>query len=60
VQRPAVAHFHYELVTEDGEAIGGIESEDGAPAVGDMIPCGGHMFEISRVDDGTLHVRRVI
>jgi hypothetical protein len=35
-------------------------SEESSFEVGDLVPCGGHMFEIQAIEDTTLHVRRVI
>jgi hypothetical protein len=52
--------FRYELVDEEGEPIGNLSSEDGAVDVGDLVPCGGHVFEIREVYDTVLYVRRVI
>ena len=52
--------FRYELVDESGEPIGDFPSEDGSVDVGDLVPCGGHVFEIREVEDTLLHVRRVI
>ena len=52
--------FRYELVGESGEELGDVTSEQAAWEIGDLVPCGGHMFEIRAIEDTTLHVRRVI
>ena len=52
--------FRYELYDEAGEALGGMTSEQEAWEVGDLVPCGGHMFEVLLVIEDELHVRRVI
>jgi hypothetical protein len=58
VQRATEA-FRYELVDEEGEPIGDLVGEDDVD-VGDLVPCGGHVFEIREVYDTVLYVRRVI
>jgi hypothetical protein len=60
VERTVSGVFRYELVAEDGDPIGDLTSEEGALEVGDLVPCGGHVFEIRTIEDTTLHVRRVI
>ena len=60
MERTVAGVFRYELVGEDGEAIGDLTSEQAAWEVGDLVPCSGHMFEIQTIEDSTLHVRRVI
>jgi hypothetical protein len=52
--------FHYELVDDDGEPIGDLAHESDDLDVGDIVPCGGHVFEIREIVDSVLHVRRVI
>ena len=52
--------FRYELVAEGGEPVGDLTSEVGSWEIGDLVPCGGHVFEIRTIEDATLHVRRVI
>jgi hypothetical protein len=60
MERTVADVFRYELVGDRGEAIGELTSDEGAWEVGDLVPCGGHMFEIQAIEDMTLHVRRVI
>jgi hypothetical protein len=60
VERTVAGAFRYELVGEDGEPLGDVSCEEGSWEVGDVVPCGGHMFEIQSIDDAVLHVRRVI
>jgi len=52
--------FHYELVAEDGEPIGDLAHESDSLEVGDIVPCGGHVFEIREIVDAVLHVPRAI
>ena len=58
MERIALAGTHYELVGDDGEIVGDLTAEE--VAIGDLVPCHGHMFEITSIENGTLHVRRVI
>ena len=60
MERTVAGIFRYELVGEDGEAVGDLTSEQGSWEVGDLVPCSGHMFEIRTIEDSTLRVRRVI
>jgi hypothetical protein len=60
MERTVAGAFPYELVGEDGEPCGNLMSDTATWEVGDLVPCGGHMFEIRAIDDTTLHVRRVI
>jgi hypothetical protein len=60
VERTVAGVFRYELYDEAGEALGGMTSEQEAWEVGDLVPCGGHMFEVLLVIEDELHVRRVI
>jgi hypothetical protein len=60
VERTAAGVFRFELVGEAGEALGDLTCEESSWEVGDLVPCGGHMFEIRTVEGTTLHVRRVI
>jgi hypothetical protein len=60
VQRSTEELSRYELVDEDGERIGDLTSEDSSVEVGDLVPCGGHVFEVRELFDSVLHVRRVI
>jgi hypothetical protein len=60
VERTVAGDFRYELVGQDGESLGDLTSEEASWEVGDLVPCGGHMFEIRAIEDTTLHVRRVI
>jgi hypothetical protein len=60
VERTVAGVFRYELLAEDGEAVGELTSEQAEWEVGDLVPCAGHVFEIRAIDDTTLHVRRVI
>ena len=60
VERTVAGVFRYELVAENGDSIGDLTSEEGSLEVGDLVPCGGHVFEIRTIDGTTLHVRRVI
>ena len=60
MERTVAGAFPYKLVGETGEPLGEFNSEKGTWEVGDLIPCGGHMFEIRAIEDMTLHVRRVI
>jgi hypothetical protein len=60
VERTVAGVFRYELVGEDGEPISDLTSEQDSWAVGDLVPCGGHVFEVRAIEDTTLHVRRVI
>jgi hypothetical protein len=60
VERTVGGVFRYELVTEDGEPIGDLSSEEGSWEIGDLVPCSGHVFEIRTIEDSTLQVRRVI
>jgi hypothetical protein len=60
VERTVVGVFRYELVAEDGDAIGDLTSEQGSWEVGDLVPCTGHVFEVRAIDGTTLQVRRVI
>jgi hypothetical protein len=59
VQRQTEA-FRYELFDESGEPIGDLAHESDVLDVGDLVPCGGHVFEIREVYETVLHVRRVI
>ena len=59
MERAVAGVFRYELVAESGETVGQVTSEH-AWEVGDLVPCSGHMFEVRSVENGTLHVRRVI
>jgi hypothetical protein len=52
--------FHYELVDEEGEPIGDLAHESNDLDVGDIVPCGGHVFEVREVYDTVLYVRRVL
>jgi hypothetical protein len=60
VERTVAGVFRYELVSEGGEPIGGLMSEEGSWEIGDLVPCEGHVFEIRTIEDSTLYVRRVI
>jgi hypothetical protein len=60
VERTVAGALRFELVAESGESLGSTTCDDGAWEVGDVVPCGGHMFEIRAIEDRTLHVRRVI
>ena len=60
MERTVAGVFRYELVGEDGEAIGDLTSEQASWEAGDLVPCSGHMFEIQTVEDSTLRVRRII
>jgi hypothetical protein len=60
VERTVAGAFRYELVGENGESLGDLTSEQASWEVGDLVPCGGHVFEVLTVENGTLHVRRVI
>ena len=60
MERTVAGAFRYELVAEDGGAIGDLTGEENSWEVGDLVPCGGHMFEIRTIEDETLYVRRVI
>jgi hypothetical protein len=60
VERTVVGVFHYELVAESGESIGDLTSDEESWEIGDLVPCGGHVFEIRTIENSTLHVRRVI
>jgi len=60
VERTVAGVFRYELVAEDGDEIGDFTSEESSWEIGDLVPCGGHVFEIREIEDSTLHVRRVI
>jgi hypothetical protein len=60
VERTVVGVYRYELVAEDGDAIGDLTSEQSSWEIGDLVPCAGHVFEIRTIEDSTLHVRRVI
>ena len=60
VERTVAGDFRYELVGEGGEPLGDFTSEEASWEIGDLVPCGGHMFEIRAIEDTTLHVRRVI
>jgi hypothetical protein len=61
MERTVAGVFRYELFDEAGEALGNVTSEQEAWEVGDLVPCGGHVFEVLLVDeDSVLHVRRVI
>jgi hypothetical protein len=60
VERTVGGVFRYELVAEGGEPIGDVTSEECSWENGDLVPCGGHVFEIRTIEDSTLHVRRVI
>jgi hypothetical protein len=57
VERLAAA-MNYELVTEDGEPVGDFAADE--VAVGDLVPCHGHTFEVQTIENHTLRVRRVI
>ena len=52
--------FRYELLDEGGEPVGDLAHESDVLDVGDIVPYGGHVFEIREVYDTVLHVRRVI
>jgi len=58
--RPAQRDFRYQLVAEDGASIGDVASEQSSWAVGDLLPCGKHIFDICGVHGSTLHVRKVL
>jgi hypothetical protein len=58
VERLAAAGVNYELVTEDGEPVGDFAADE--VAVGDLVPCHGHTFEVQTIENHTLRVRRVI
>ena len=60
MERTVGGVYRYELVAEDGDAVGELSSDEEAWEVGDLVPCGGHVFEIRTIDESTLHVRRVI
>ncbi len=60
VERTVAGVFRYELVAEDGDAVGELTSEQASWEIGDLVPCGGHVFEIRTIEGSTLHVRRVI
>jgi hypothetical protein len=60
VERTVAGAFRYELVAVSGELLGDLTSERDSWDVGDLVPCGGHVFEIRTIEDTTLHVRRVI
>ena len=60
MERTVAGVFRYELVAEDGEPISDLTSEQDSWEIGDLVPCGGHVFEIRTIEDTTLHVRRVI
>jgi hypothetical protein len=60
VERTVAGVFRYELVAEDGDSIGDLTSDQESWETGDLVPCGGHVFEIRTIDGTTLHVRRVI
>lgn len=60
MERVVAGVFRYQLVDEDGEEIGEMISEQSSWVVGDLVPCGSHMFEVRRVEGSTLHVRKVI
>jgi len=60
VERTVAGVFRYELVAEDGDAVGELTSEQPSWEIGDLVPCGGHVFEIRTIEGSTLHVRRVI
>ncbi len=50
VERTVAGVFRYELVAEDGDSIGDLTSEQGSWEIGDLVPCGGHVFEIRTID----------
>ena len=52
--------FAYTLVSEEGEHVGDVAHEEEPRVTGDLVGCGGHTFEVLRVDGETLSVRRVI
>jgi hypothetical protein len=60
VERTVAGVFRYELIAEDGDAVGDLTSEEASWEIGDLVPCGGHVFEIRAIEGSTLHVRRVI
>ena len=60
MERTVAGVFRYELVGDDGESVGDLTSEQASWEVGDLVPCGGHMFEIQTIEDARLQVRRVI
>jgi hypothetical protein len=60
VERTVAGVFRYELVAEGGEPIGDLTSEEASWEIGDLVPCGGHVFEIRAIEGSTLQVRRVI
>ena len=60
MERTAGVTFPYVLVGESGEPLGDVTSETGTWEIGDLIPCGGHVFEIRAIEETTLHVKRVI
>jgi hypothetical protein len=60
VERTVAGVFRYELIAEDGDAVGELTSEEASWEIGDLVPCGGHVFEIRTIEDSTLRVRRVI
>jgi hypothetical protein len=60
VERTVAGVYRYELIAEGGEPVGDLTSEEGSWEIGDLVPCGGHVFEIRAIENGTLHVRRVI
>jgi hypothetical protein len=60
VERTVASAFRYELVAESGELLGDLVSEQDSWNIGDLVPCGGHVFEVRAIEGTTLHVRRVI
>jgi hypothetical protein len=58
VERISLAGVHYELVGEDGEPVGDFAAQE--VAVGDLVPCHGHTFEVQTIENSTLRVRKVI
>jgi hypothetical protein len=60
VERAVAGAFRYELVTESGDSLGLLTSENDAFEVGDCVSCNGHVYEVQAVDGDVLRVRRVI
>ena len=60
MERTVAGVFRYELVGDDGESVGDLTSEQATWEVGDLVPCGGHMFEIQTIENSTLRVKRII
>ena len=52
--------FQYQLVAEDGKALGDFASAEASWAAGDLVPFRGVIFEIVSVDDAVCRVRKVL